>query len=113
MQVSGRLSDKDEEFKLIADEIKELPNDDLYGMAVKEMEKKSQVILHMDTLASMPALNKIKEVLERHAGSAQVYLSLGSGSKAKKIKTQSLVTISSELIAELRAVPEVAMVDVN
>ena len=42
VQVSGRLSDKDEEFKLIAEDIKELPNDELYGMALSEMEKNKQ-----------------------------------------------------------------------
>ncbi len=113
VQVSGRLSDKDEEFKLIADEVKELPNDDLYGMALSEIEKKNSLILHMATLANMPALNSIKDILQKYPGNAQVYLSIGSGAGAKKIKTQSLVGMSNELMAELRQIDEITMVDVG
>lgn len=113
VQVSGRLSDKDEEFKLIADDVKELPNDDLYSMALEEMGKKMQVILHMNSLANMEVLNKIKDILEASKGTAQVYLSVGVGSSAKKIKTQSQIAVSNELISQLRVIPEILMVDVN
>ncbi len=113
VQVIGRLSDKDEEFKLIADDIKELPSDDLYSMALNEMGKSKQVVLHMAGLSNMNALNKIKEILEKNKGNAQVYLSVGTGQNAKKIKTQSLVAVSNELLAELRDVPEILMIDVN
>ncbi len=113
VQVSGRLSDKDEEFKLIADDIKELPSDDLYSMALEEMGKKMQVVLHMNSLANMEVLNEIKEILETSKGTAQVYLSVGTGSSAKKIKTQSQVAVSNELISRLRAIPEILMVDVG
>ncbi len=112
VQVSGRLSDKDEEFKLIAEDIKELPNDELYGMALTEMEKNKQIILHMTSLASMEALNKIKSILEKHPGNVQVFLSVGSGRAAKKIKTQTQVGMSNELMTELRELPEVVMIDV-
>lgn len=113
VQVSGRLSDKDEEFKLIAEEIKELPTDDLYDMAYTEMEKKKNLILHMASLANLEALNKIKEILEANKGVAQVYLSLGGGQSARKIKTQSQVKISNELIATLSKIPEVLKVDIS
>jgi DNA polymerase-3 subunit alpha len=113
VQVSGRLSDKDEQFKLIADDIKELPGDDLYSMALEEMGKKMQVVLHMNSLANMEVLNEIKEILESSKGTAQVYLSVGTGSAAKKIKTQSQVAVSNELISRLRAIPEILMVDVS
>jgi DNA polymerase-3 subunit alpha len=113
VQVTGRLSDKDEQFKLIADELKELPNDELYVMALSEMEKKSSVILFMQNLTNMDALNDIKEILLKHSGAAQVYLSVGNGPGAKKIKTQSLVRISPELVSELKTVSEVLMVDVG
>jgi DNA polymerase-3 subunit alpha len=113
VQVRGRLSDKDEEFKLIADEILELPSDEAYGAALSEMEKTKQVTLHMATLANMEALNKIKEILKAYPGQAQVYLSIGAGSAAKRIKTQSQVGISNELIAALHQVPEISMVDVD
>ena len=113
VQVSGRLSDKDEEFKLIAEDIKELPNDELYGMALNEMEKNKQITLHMTNLANIEVLNKIKEILEKHPGNVQVFLSVGSGRSAKKIKTQTQVGMSNELMAELRELSEVVMIDVN
>lgn len=113
VQVTGRLSDKDEEFKLIADDIKELPNDDLYSMALSQMEKSRQVVLHMSQLAGKEILNKIKDILQANPGNAQVFLSVGSGQGAKKIKTQSQVAMSNELMAELRSIAEIDMVDAD
>jgi DNA polymerase-3 subunit alpha len=113
VEVSGKLSDKDEEFKLLADDIKELPTDDLYNMALAEMQKEKSIVLHMNTLANMEALNAIKDILQQHPGNAQVYLSVGVGGNAKKIKTQSLVKIDGDLVRDLRAIPEVVMVDVK
>jgi len=113
VQVTGRLSDKDEEFKLIADNITELPNDEVYAMALSQMEKSRQVVLHMAALANKEVLNRIKDILQNHPGNAQVYLSIGSGLGAKKIKTQSQVAMSNELMAELRLIPEIDMVDVD
>ncbi|MCL5666667.1 MAG: DNA polymerase III subunit alpha [Patescibacteria group bacterium] len=102
-----------EELKLIVDDIRELPNDDLYQMALAELEKSKQLVLHMDTLADRETLNNIKEILRQFPGNVQVYLSLGSGMAAKKIKTQSQVRMSNELIASLRSVSGITMVDVN
>jgi DNA polymerase-3 subunit alpha len=113
VQVNGRLSDKDEEFKLIADEIKELPNDELYAMALAEMEKNKQVVLHMNRLADKDILNEIKAILQQHPGNAQVFLSVGTGPMAKKIKTQSQVRMSNELISALRSLSDISKVDVN
>jgi hypothetical protein len=67
----------------------------------------------MQTLSNMEVLNKIKELLEKNPGNAQVFLSVGSGPGAKKIKTKSQIRISNELIAALRSVPEIVMVDVD
>ncbi|MCX6797116.1 MAG: DNA polymerase III subunit alpha [Candidatus Doudnabacteria bacterium] len=113
VQVSGRLSDKDEEFKLISEDIKELPTDDLYQMALSEMEKNKQVVLHMANLANMEVLNQIKEILKNHSGNAQVYLSVGSGPGAKKIKTQSSVRVNQELIDALKKIKEISKVDAS
>ncbi len=113
VQVTGRLSDKDEELKLIAEGIQELPSDDLYDMALKEMEKEKQLVLHMNSLADMDALNKIKSIVEKYPGSVQVFLSVGAGPQAKKIKTQTQVGMSNELMAELHSVPEIVMIGVN
>ena len=113
VQVRGRLSDKDEEFKLIADELTQLPNDDLYQMALSETEKNKQVILHMPRLAAPEVLNEIKSILKKHPGNAQVYLSIGIGPNAKKMKTQTQVTIGGDLLAELKAVAEIGKIDVQ
>ncbi len=113
VQVSGRLSDKDEEFKLIADEIKVLPSDELYLMALAEMEKNKSVVLHLETLENMAALNNIKDVLLKYPGNAQVYISVGSGNNPKKIKAQTFVRVSTDLVKDLRSIKEVVMVDVK
>ena len=113
VQVSGRLSDKDEEFKLIAEEMRELPGDGIYLQNLGELEKSKQLVLHMLSLADLEVLNKIKDILTSHPGNAQVYLSVGSGNNAKKIKTQSQIRISNELVSALRAIPQITMVDVN
>jgi DNA polymerase-3 subunit alpha len=113
VQVTGRLSDKDEEYKLIADEIKELPNDELYLMALAEMEKSKSLTLHVNNLSNMEALNQIKEVLQKYPGNAQVYLSVGAGTNAKTIKTQSIVRINNDLVRDLKSISEVTMVDVK
>jgi len=89
VQVKGRLSDKDEEFKLIAEDLTELPNDDVYGMALSEMEKNKSVVLHMERLADKFILNNIKDILQKHPGNVQVYLSVGAGTGAKKIKPKA------------------------
>ncbi len=113
VQVSGRLSDKDEEFKLIAESIQELPNDEVYTMALKEMEKNKKVVLHMAALNDMAALNRIKEILDNFKGDAQVYLSVGLGPNAKTIKTQSKVSINEQLVSDLKTVSQISKVDVE
>ena len=113
VEVSGKLSDKDEEFKLLADDIKELPTDDLYNMALAEMQKEKVITLHMNSISNAEALNAIKEILQKNPGNAQVYLSVGVGGNAKKIKTQSMVKIDRDLVSALRAIQEVVMVDVK
>ncbi len=113
VQVRGRLSDKDEEFKLIAEEIKVLPSDELYSVALKEVEKNKHLVLHMQNLSNSSALNEIKQILTAFPGQAQVYLLLGSGPNAKKIKAQSRVNVASELISKLKEVSGVLKVDVE
>lgn len=111
VQVTGRVSDKDGEFKIIAEDIKELPNDELYLMALSEMEKSKQVVIHVNiTEGKTEVLNKIKEVIEANPGNAQVYLSVGNGPAAKLIKTQSQVRVTNDLVTALKTVPEVTMV---
>lgn len=110
IQVTGRVSDKDGECKIIANEIQILPSDDLYFMALAEMEKSKQVVIHMNNPKNTEALNKIKDIIHTYPGNAQVYLSVGQGANAKKIKTQSQVRISTDLVSALKEIPEITMV---
>lgn len=111
IQVTGRLSDKDGEFKLIADQIQPLPDDELYLTALSEMEKKRQVVIHIKvTEGKTEVMNKIKDIILVNPGNAQVFVSLGSGNSAKLIKTHSQVRVSNELVKALKSVPEVLMV---
>ncbi len=110
IQVSGRVSDKDGELKVIAEEIKSLPNDELYGMALSEMEKNKQIFIHLPHIKNQEALNKIKEVIMANPGYAQVYLSVGENGASKTIKTHSQVRVSDQLLSELRSIPEVLMI---
>lgn len=110
IQVTGRLTNKDGELKIIADNLQELPSDELYFMALSEMEKNKQVIIHMQALAGNGTLTKIKEIIEHNPGNAQVYLSVGLGDNAKRIKTKSQVRISQEFLAELRSIQEIVQI---
>jgi len=114
VQVTGRLTDKDGEFKLIADDIKELPNDETYFVALSELEKNKQVVIYMHTGADAGVLNDIKKVIEANPGNAQVYLQVGGvGQNGKRIKTKSQVRLSDELLSGLKAVPQIAMISEN
>jgi DNA polymerase-3 subunit alpha len=110
VQVTGRVSDKDGECKIIANEIQILPNDDLYFMALSEMEKNKQVVIHMQSAKNAVALNKIKDVILTYPGNAQVYLQVGQGSHTQTIKTQSQVTITEDLMIALKEIPEITMI---
>ncbi len=110
VHVIGRISDKDGETKFIASEIKDMPNDELYDMALSEMEKHKQIVIHLPNIKSQDALNKIKDVIVANPGYAQVYLSVGEQGASKTIKTQSQVRVTSDLIAALRKIPEVSMI---
>lgn len=98
------------EIKIIVDEMKDLPNDDLYFMALSEMEKNKQIVIHLNSAHNPNALEKIKEIVTTSPGNAQVFLSIGSGGAAKKIKTQTQVRITDELLTSLTSIPEVSMV---
>lgn len=96
--------------KIIVDEITDLPNDELYNLALQEMQKNQQIVIHLNNTKDTEVLEKIKEVVLKTPGNAQVYLSLGSGPAAKKIKTQTQVQITNELLSALKAIPEISMI---
>jgi DNA polymerase-3 subunit alpha len=110
VQITGRVSDKDGELKLIAEDIQELPSDELYTMALSEMEKSKQVVIYVNNASDPITLNKIKDVIIANPGNAQVYLHVGSATTGKKIKTKSQVTISQEFFSALKEIPEISMV---
>jgi DNA polymerase-3 subunit alpha len=130
VQVSGRLSGAtargnrqngleeeegryDEELKIIADEIKPLPNDTLYELALGEMEKSKHLSIFVKNLNDKAGLNRIKEILQGRPGNAEVYLNVGLPPKLTKIKTQSKVRINQDLVNELKTVVSVSKVDVE
>lgn len=110
VQVKGRVSDKDGERKIIAEEIKDIVSDELYTMALSEMQKNKQIVIHMQSIENQDALNSIKDLLVANPGNAQVYLNVGPGGNGKTIKTQSQVRISQELLQQLRRVPDVVTI---
>lgn len=110
VSVTGRLTDKDGEVKIIAEEIQDLPNDDLYSLALSEMEKNKQIIIHVPNINNQETLNRIKEIITSNPGFAQVYLSVGQNGSSRVIKTQSQVRISQQLLEDLRSIPEVSMI---
>lgn len=107
VQVKGKISDKDGERKIIADEVTDIVNDDVYDLALSEMEKNKQIVIHMPSTSNSEALNQIKELLAANPGNAQVYLSIGSNGAEKTIKTRTQVRINQELLRALRKVPDV------
>jgi DNA polymerase-3 subunit alpha len=111
VEVTGRLNEREGEITIIADSLKELPTDDLYTMALSEVERGKQIVIHMKQLATPEGLEQIKQVLERNPGNAQVYVSIGTGNQSKKIKAKSSVRISKGLLEELKQISEVAMVN--
>ena len=110
VQVKGRISDKDGERKIIAEEIKDIVSDELYTMALSEMEKHKQIVIHMRNIQNQEALNKIKDLLVANPGNAQVYLSVDQNGTGKTIKTQSQVRISQDLLLKLRQIPDVVTI---
>lgn len=113
VQITGRLSIEEENFTVIADSLADLPNDDKYESALSEMEKSRQLVIYMDSLANIEVLNRVKDILRSHAGNAQVYLQVGAGQGAKKIKTQSSVRVSQELVDELKKIRKISKVDAS
>ena len=115
LQMSGRLSDKDGEFKLIVDEVKDLPNDDIYQMNVNEFENQSRVVISMPEKASKDTMLKVKEILEKYPGNAAVVVNIVNpfGQKLQTTQAKIKVAFSDNMLFELRMVKEVARVVVE
>jgi hypothetical protein len=79
-------------------------------MALSDIEKNKQVTIYMKQVAAPDSLEKIKTILEKNPGNAQVFVAIGSGATEKKVKAKSLVRISQSLFEELRKIPDIAQV---
>ncbi len=112
VQLKGRLSDKDGEFKLLVEEISELPNDLIYDDKVAEIAERSQLVITLPTQVSQDALQKLKAIVERYPGTTDVSLEIGSGEGAKFIKAKSQVAFNDDLVVELKSVRDVQRVRV-
>lgn len=107
VEVRGKISDRDEEVKIIADEVKILPSDDVYLLALNEMQSSQRLVIHLAAAGNKDALGRIKTTLENHPGNSQVFLKLISEQGEQDIKTKTLVDINTDLLSELRKITEI------
>ena len=114
IQLSGRLSDKAGEFKLIVDEIKELPLDMVYEDRVADIARNSSVAINLPDKVSQETLAQLKTILEKYPGTAAVDLVIGNGvgGADKTLRTKIQVAFSDDLVFELRGVKDVQRVRV-
>jgi DNA polymerase-3 subunit alpha len=115
VQMSGRLSDKDGEFKLIVDDVKDLPNDMIYEMNVADFENQSTIVINLPEKVSKDTMMKIKEILEKYPGTASVQVNIVSalGVKLKTMPTKIKVGFSDDMLFELRMIKDIARVTVE
>jgi DNA polymerase-3 subunit alpha len=110
VEVTGRLQEREGSFTLIADDVKLLPKDEAYQTALSAWEQDKLFVIHMQALPSEETLLKIKEVLEKFPGFAQVYLAVGNGGSEKRIKTKTLVRVDQDLTEILKSIPEILQI---
>ncbi|MDB4940357.1 MAG: polymerase subunit alpha, polymerase subunit alpha protein [Candidatus Doudnabacteria bacterium] len=115
VQMSGRLSDKDGEFKLIVDDVKDLPNDMIYDMNISDFENNSMVNISLPEKVSRETMDKIKTILEKYPGNAAVKIIIVNnfGTQIKTLPTKIKVGFSDEMLFELRLIKEIARVQVQ
>jgi DNA polymerase-3 subunit alpha len=112
LETGENFSENSLGYSIIAEEIKELPKDVSYELALSEMEKEKQLVIVMQTLANLDELNAIKEVLKNFPGNMPVYLQVGSGGPVKKVKTQSFVSGQPALVEKLKTFNSIIKIDV-
>ncbi len=113
VQIFGRLSDKDGEFKLIVEEITDVPNDLLFDMNKDDFENNSVVLINLPDKVSKETMEEMKAILSRNPGNAEVHLLIQSGAIPKVVKLKTSVGFSDEMIYELRNLKEVLRVRVE
>ena len=112
VQITGRLSEKDGEFKLIAEEVRELQNDDLYQMNVQDIENNSVIEIYLPEKVSRQTMDSMKAILTRFPGNTTVNLLITDelGTPQKTINTKLKVSFSEQMLKELRALKEITRV---
>jgi DNA polymerase-3 subunit alpha len=115
VQVSGRLSDKDGEYKLIVDDVKDLPNDMIYEMNVADFENNSTVNISLPEKITRETLDQMKEILIRYPGNAEVNLLIVNnfGTIVKTISAKTKVGFSDEMLEELKLLKEISRVQIQ
>ncbi|MBU6447795.1 DNA polymerase III subunit alpha, partial [Patescibacteria group bacterium] len=115
VQITGRLSEKDGEYKLIADDLRELPNDLVYQMGVQDFENNSILEISLPEKISAQSVSQMKAILQRHPGNAAVSLQIVNtlGLPQKSMETKLKVALSDPLLDELREIKEIARVQVT
>lgn len=115
IQLNGRLSEKDGEYKLIVEEVKDLPNDLIYEESIKDFENSSAVIINLPEKVSTEDMNAIKNILQKYPGNAEVHLEIGMpvNGAGKILKTKTKVAFSDDLVYELREIKDVQRVRVR
>jgi DNA polymerase III subunit alpha len=114
VQIYGKLSDKDGEYKLIVEDIMDVPNDLLYEMNKDDFEANSTVLINLPDKVSKETMEEMKTILSANPGKAEVHLIIQSGmAKPKIVKLKTKVAFSDEMILELRNLKEVLRVRVE
>ncbi|GAC1573431.1 MAG: DNA polymerase III subunit alpha [Candidatus Doudnabacteria bacterium] len=115
VQMSGRLSDKDGEYKLIVDDVKDLPNDMIYEMNISDFETNSTINISLPEKVNRETMDKIKEILVRYPGNAAVKLTIVNnfGSIVKTLPTKIKVGSSDEMIYELKMLKDISRVQIQ
>jgi DNA polymerase-3 subunit alpha len=114
LQLTGKISDKDGEYKLIVENAIELPNDLLFEMNVKDFEARSAVLINLPAKVSRETMEKLKVIIDRYPGTAEVQLLIEEGfGEPRKMPLKTRVAFSDDLIEELRMLREILRVRVE
>ena len=112
VQLSGKLSDKDDEFKLLVEDIKELPNDLIYEDRITEIAQRSQLVISLPAQVSNSTMQQLKETIEKYPGTTEVVIEVGMGESSRSIPAKAKVAFNDDLVVELKSIRDVLRVRV-
>jgi DNA polymerase-3 subunit alpha len=107
LEVTGTLSDKDGEPKLLADSLTTLPTDEIYLLALGEKEKQHILKITLKTTPKPEVLQVLRNIIENHPGNTEVVLEIQNSSK---VRTPLKARTSPQLLKELKELSEVLRV---